>query len=101
MENPELHAKLIHEVKIEAALMDGHSPYESVRSVVSNTDDPTLPVMTVRVWVLGIFFVIIGAFVNQLFEVRQPKIAIEANVAQLLICTSRIAVPFGSHELML
>jgi urease gamma subunit len=44
MANPERHAKLIHDVKVEAALMDGHSPYETVRSVVSNTDDPTLPV---------------------------------------------------------
>lgn len=44
--------------------------------------------MTVRVWVLGIAFVIIGAFVNQLFDVRQPRIVIEANVAQLLICKS-------------
>lgn len=93
-QNPQNHRKLVHEMFIEAALMDGHSPYESVRSVVSNKDDPDLPVGTVRVWVLGIAFVILGAFVNQLFDVRQPRILIEANVAQLLICES--TVPFAS-----
>jgi len=41
---------------------------------------------TVRVWVLGLGFVFVGAFINQLFDIRQPKIAVEANVAQLLIC---------------
>jgi hypothetical protein len=44
IENPQLHSKLIHEMYIEAALMDNHSPYAEVRSVVSNKDDPTLPV---------------------------------------------------------
>ena len=44
MENPQVHAKLIHEMYVEAALMDNHSPYPEVRSVVSNKDDPTLPV---------------------------------------------------------
>lgn len=43
-ENPQYHQKLIHEMYIEAALIEAHSPYESVRAVVSNKDDPTLPV---------------------------------------------------------
>jgi hypothetical protein len=47
--------------------------------------------------VLGLFFVIIGAFINQLFDIRQPKIAVEANVAQLLICMSLLA----GHEFKL
>lgn len=46
----------------------------------------TLQSSTVRVWVLGLAFVVLGAFVNQLFDIRQPRILIEANVAQLLIC---------------
>lgn len=44
LENPQAHAKLIHEMYIEAALMDNHSPYPEVRSVVSNKDDTSLPV---------------------------------------------------------
>jgi hypothetical protein len=52
---------------------------------------------TVRVWVLGIGFVIVGAFINQLFDIRQPRIAVEANVAQLLICESPSTHP-SSHS---
>ena len=44
IENPQLHSKLIQEMYVEAALMDNHSPYPEVRAVVSNKDDPTLPV---------------------------------------------------------
>jgi hypothetical protein len=47
LENPHLHSKLIHEMYVEAALMDNHSPYPEVRAVVSNKDDPTLPVRPV------------------------------------------------------
>jgi hypothetical protein len=51
---------------------------------------------TVRVWVLGIGFVIVGAFINQLFDIRQPRIAVEANVAQLLICMSPLSCEIPS-----
>jgi hypothetical protein len=46
-----------------------------------------MPVLTIRVWVIGILFSAAGAFVNQLFSIRQPMVYITANVAQLLACT--------------
>ena len=84
MENPEKHEELIHEMKVEAALITNNSPYSEVRAVVDNTDDPSTPCSTIRAWVIGIFFSVILAFINQLFSIRQPSISIEANVAQLL-----------------
>jgi hypothetical protein len=35
------------------------SPYPEVRSAVANTDDPDIPVGTLRAWVLGLIFAII------------------------------------------
>ncbi|TVY44112.1 Sexual differentiation process protein [Lachnellula subtilissima] len=83
-EHPENYADLIFEMKAEAALITGNSPYAEVRAVVSNTDDMTMPCSTIRVWVIGLLFVVALAFVNQLFSIRQPQIVVTANVVQLL-----------------
>ncbi|GME27430.1 OPT oligopeptide transporter [Neofusicoccum parvum] len=83
-EHPESHEKLIHEMKVEAALIYNNSPYAEVRAVVDNTDDTSIPSSTIRSWTIGILFVIGGSFINQLFNIRQPTINVEANVAQLL-----------------
>ncbi|EXF83712.1 uncharacterized protein N0V96_010772 [Colletotrichum fioriniae] len=83
-ENPEKHETLIQEMKLEAALITGNSPYAEVRAVVDNHDDPTMPSSTLRAWVIGLIFSALLAFVNQLFSVRYPSITILANVAQLL-----------------
>lgn len=91
--NPVLHAALIHEMFIEAALIANNSPYTEVRAVVDNADDPALPVSTIRAWLIGVVLVVIGAFINQLFDIRQPSITISSNVAQLVSCEfgSRVA----------
>ena len=34
-------------------VLDDDSPYPEVRSAVANTDDPSIPVSTLRSWVLG------------------------------------------------
>jgi len=86
--NPAMHAELIREMKLEAILVTENSPYAEVRAVVDNTDDVDLPVGTPRAWFIGLLFVIGGAFINQLFAVRQPAITVTANVAQLLACKS-------------
>ncbi|GKT94561.1 OPT oligopeptide transporter [Colletotrichum tofieldiae] len=83
-ENPEKHETLIQEMKLEAALITGNSPYAEVRAVVDNHDDPDMPVSTLRAWTIGLIFSALLAFVNQLFSVRYPSITILANVAQLL-----------------
>jgi hypothetical protein len=85
--NPGKHQDIITEMKIEALLVTENSPYAEVRAVVDNWDDVTMPVLTIRVWVIGILFSAAGAFVNQLFSIRQPMVYITANVAQLLACT--------------
>lgn len=35
------------------------SPYPEVRSAVANTDDPDIPVSTIRAWVLGLIFAVL------------------------------------------
>jgi hypothetical protein len=90
---PEKHAELIHEMKLEAILVSENSPYAEVRAVVDNEDDPNTPSLTLRVWFLGTLFVIGGAFINQLFSIRQPAIAVGANVAQLLSCEYNQVLP--------
>ncbi|KAL7421661.1 hypothetical protein Q5752_003430 [Cryptotrichosporon argae] len=80
---------LVREMKLEALLVTENSPYAEVRALVEPHDDPALPSLTLRVWIIGVLFSGIGAFVNQLFSVRQPSVYIYAAVAQLL------AFPFG------
>ncbi|KAK4688058.1 hypothetical protein P7C73_g2058, partial [Tremellales sp. Uapishka_1] len=77
------------EMKLEALLVTENSPYAEVRANVENWDDPSMPSFTFRVWVIGILFSGVGAFINELFSIRNPSVYVTANVAQLL------AYPFG------
>ncbi|RFU72836.1 hypothetical protein TARUN_9426 [Trichoderma arundinaceum] len=83
-DNPEKHQKLIDDMKIETALIVNNSPYASVRAVVDNHDDPTLPVSTIRAWVMGIVFSAAVAFINAFFSIRLPQIGVGNNIVQLL-----------------
>ncbi|KAF9893303.1 hypothetical protein FE257_011733 [Aspergillus nanangensis] len=65
------------------------SPFPEVRAVVKPVDDQSLPVNTVRMWVIGLVFTIIGSGLNQFFSLRQPSVTISALVAQL------VAYPVG------
>lgn len=78
------HEDLIAEMKLEAALITTNSPYAEVRAVVDNHDDVKAPSSTIRSWAIGLMFSLALAFVNQLFDIRQPTIRVMANVAQLL-----------------
>ncbi|KAB8075152.1 OPT oligopeptide transporter protein-domain-containing protein [Aspergillus leporis] len=60
------------------------SPFPEVRAVVRPVDDVHLPVNTVRMWLIGIIFTIVGSGLNQFFSLRQPSVTISALVAQLL-----------------
>ncbi|KLP14582.1 sexual differentiation process protein isp4 [Fusarium fujikuroi] len=82
--NPHKHEDLITDIKTEISLVTINSPYAEVRAVVSNKDDPSTPAGTIRAWTIGLFFVIVQSFVNQLFSVRQPTIRLQAPVIQLL-----------------
>ncbi|KAK4495351.1 hypothetical protein PRZ48_013682 [Zasmidium cellare] len=63
---------------------DDTSPYPEVRAVVPETDDPSIPVNTLRMWILGTIWVLIGAGVNQFFSLRYPAVHIVSIVAELL-----------------
>ncbi|KAH7137462.1 OPT oligopeptide transporter protein-domain-containing protein [Dactylonectria estremocensis] len=83
-QNPEKHVELITNAKTEVALFSINSPYAEVRAVVSNKDDPSMPAGTIRAWTIGLLFVVLLSFINQLFSVRQPSIRLDAAVVQLL-----------------
>lgn len=59
-----------------AGILEDDSPYPEVRSAVANTDDPTIPVATVRAWTLGIFWAIIIPGLNQFFFFRYPAVTV-------------------------
>ncbi|KAG0043898.1 hypothetical protein BGZ83_010926, partial [Gryganskiella cystojenkinii] len=60
------------------------SPIEEVRVTVSNTDDPSIPYNTFRMWFLGLLWTCLVSFVNQFFYLRQTQISIGYSVAALL-----------------
>ncbi|KAJ6043816.1 hypothetical protein N7499_006235 [Penicillium canescens] len=69
---------------IEFDYESNRSPFPEVRAVVPETDDPGLPVNTVRMWLLGIIFTILGSGINQFFSLRYPSVHIVSLVAELL-----------------
>ncbi|GMP75898.1 hypothetical protein CsSME_00032823 [Camellia sinensis var. sinensis] len=59
------------------------SPIEQVRLTVPITDDPTLPCLTFRTWVLGTLSCAILAFLNQFFGYRQNALYISSVSTQI------------------
>ena len=52
------------------------SPYPEVRSAVANTDDPDMPVNTIRAWCIGLAWAMILPGMNQFFFFRYPSITV-------------------------
>ncbi|VFQ93476.1 unnamed protein product [Cuscuta campestris] len=65
------------------------SPVEQVALTVPNTDDPTLPAVTFRVWVLGALACGLLSFLNQFFWYRREPLTISSVSAQIAV------VPLG------
>ncbi|KAI0257320.1 OPT-domain-containing protein [Lactifluus subvellereus] len=65
------------------------SPYPEVRAAVANTDDPTMPVNTFRVWFIGLLFAMILPAFNTVILFRSPFVLINILLIQL------VALPFG------
>ena len=42
---------------------DEDSPYPEVRASVSNIDDPEMPAMTVRMWIIGLILTLASGYV--------------------------------------
>ncbi|OSC97088.1 OPT oligopeptide transporter [Trametes coccinea BRFM310] len=68
----------------DAILLEDDSPYPEVRSAVANTDDPSMPVSSLRVWVIGLIWAIIIPGMNQFFFFRFPSVTVGGIVAQLI-----------------
>ncbi|KAI8459070.1 oligopeptide transporter 4 [Phakopsora pachyrhizi] len=60
------------------------SPYPEVRASVSNIDDPEMPCLTFRAWLLGLFFVIICGSLNMFFQLRYPSPFITPVIVQII-----------------
>lgn len=88
------------EVDVEHVLQDreerdiegGTSPYPEVRAVVPETDDVSIPVNTLRMWLLGTIWVLLGAGVNQFFSLRYPAVHIVSIVVELLAFPMGVAL---------
>ncbi|KAH7922259.1 OPT oligopeptide transporter [Leucogyrophana mollusca] len=65
-------------------VLEDDSPYPEVRSAVANTDDTSMPVNTIRAWVMGFIWAIVVPGLNQFFYFRYPSVSITGIVAQLL-----------------
>lgn len=76
------------EAKVEAALIAFHSPYPEVRAVVDPFDDQLLPVETFRVYVISLFWTVLGSTINNFFVHRLPSIRLSASTVQLLLLPS-------------
>ncbi|XP_027172321.1 oligopeptide transporter 1-like [Coffea eugenioides] len=63
---------------------ENDSPIEEVRLTVPATDNPNLPVLTLRMWILGILSCALLAFVNTFFSYRQNSLWIGAVAAQIV-----------------
>ncbi|KAL5855130.1 hypothetical protein ACOSQ4_004932 [Xanthoceras sorbifolium] len=59
------------------------SPVEEVRLTVTNTDDPTLPVWTFRMWFLGLVSCALLSFLNQFFSYKTEPLVITQIIVQV------------------
>ncbi|KAF8526011.1 OPT oligopeptide transporter [Hysterangium stoloniferum] len=60
------------------------SPYPEVRASVSNLDDPEMPTLTLRMWVIGLVLCIVAASMNVFFNFRSPAPSVIPLVLLLL-----------------
>ncbi len=72
------------EAAVEESLLDDDSPYPEVRASVPPTDDPDMPVNTIRAWTIGATMCTIVAACNILLGLRKSPITIMPTVVQLI-----------------
>jgi len=59
-------------LQVEAIIRGGREG--PVRASVSNMDDPDMPVLTFRMWTIGIFLNVGSAAINTFLNFRNPQI---------------------------
>ncbi|KAH9608117.1 hypothetical protein KSS87_021791 [Heliosperma pusillum] len=62
---------------------DDISPIEEVRLTVTNTDDPSLPIWTFRMWFMGLLSCGLLSFLNQFFSYRTEPLIITQITVQV------------------
>ncbi|KAG6008048.1 hypothetical protein E4U21_005061 [Claviceps maximensis] len=77
------------QAQIDHAIIQEDSPYLEVRTSIPPTDDPDLPVNTIRAWFLGIVLCTITAAFNVLLSVNRTPANITSTIVQL------VAYPLG------
>lgn len=60
------------------------SPYPEVRASVPNSDDPTIPHNTVRMWTIGMLMTTLGCSLNVLFSLHSPVFQISTFVSAIV-----------------
>ncbi|MCO5569815.1 hypothetical protein L7F22_023529 [Adiantum nelumboides] len=73
------------ELKVELPYEQEQSPVEEVALTVPTTDDPYIPVVTFRMWTLGLLSCIILSILNQFFWFRTEPLSITAVSAQIAV----------------
>ncbi|GER45957.1 oligopeptide transporter [Striga asiatica] len=76
-------------LEINGVEEENDCPIEEVRLTVSPDDDPSLPVLTFRTWLLGLTSCVMLSFINQFFGYRQNSLSVSAVVVQL------VSLPLG------
>ncbi|XP_048139095.1 oligopeptide transporter 1-like [Rhodamnia argentea] len=62
-----------------------NSPIEEVRNTIPATDDPTLPILTIRTWVLGPLVCAVTSFMYQISSYRRSQMWVSESCAQILL----------------
>ncbi|KAL6544566.1 oligopeptide transporter [Orobanche minor] len=75
--------------ELEGVEEENDCPIEQVWLTVPPTDDPSLPALTFRTWLIGLSSCIMLAFINQFFDYRQNSLSISPVIAQI------ISLPLG------
>lgn len=76
------------QVRLEACLIRYHLPYPEIRSITDTYDNPLIPVETLRVYVIGLSWTLVGSIVNNFFVHRMPSIRLGSHTIQILLLPS-------------
>ncbi|XVE64450.1 hypothetical protein DITRI_Ditri07aG0101500 [Diplodiscus trichospermus] len=79
----------ISEMEVMELEVSEECPVKQVELTVPKTDDPTLPAVTFRMWVLGLAACVVLSFVNQFFWYRRMPLTVSSISAMIAV------VPIG------
>lgn len=76
------------DLRVDAVMMKWSSPYPGVRAVASPIDEAQVPTETIRAYLLGISWAVIGTFMSTFFNSRFPAIGktATANRSTVSLC---------------